>query len=198
MSFHDDTANSLTERWESNLLAARRANATGRPGQGCFSIQRHCQRSGRLAGGAAAGWPLVLERTGQRSDPRRGPLLRRAAAWETSCWPPSGTSAKAASSSGRRHLPEQRRHSLLLYLLGPLLASLADKAADAAGLVAAVIAFAAAAAAVVLLFRRFDPLPLAAAAVVLAMAVIACDRLNDSRLNCCPRRPSRAAADDLH
>jgi hypothetical protein len=70
-----------------------------------------------------------------------------------------------------------------------LLASLADKAATPLAWWRQFIAFAAAAAAVVLLFRRFDPLPLAATALVLAVAVIACARLNDATPQLVPSVP---------
>ena len=70
MSFRDDTANSLTERWECNLLASPgAATATSRSWAEQFRHRPCRKRSRGMAGGAAAGGPLVLERAGQRPDP---------------------------------------------------------------------------------------------------------------------------------
>jgi hypothetical protein len=69
---------------------------------------------------------------------------------------------------------------------GPLLAAIADKAATPLAWWRQLLALAATAAAVGLLFRRFDPLALTAAAIVLAAAVFACDRLNDATAQLLP------------
>jgi hypothetical protein len=182
MTFRDDTANSLTERWESNLLAApHAANTTGRPGQGCFSPQR--------AASIQTTWPAA-------------PLL--AGRW---CWNELGSDPMRAEALA--YAPGSRLGDLVLAaernygqgsvvvlgdaaclsndgipfsytFCGPLLASVANKTATPLAWWRQLLALVAAAAAVVLLFRRFDPMPLAAAALVLAMATIACDRLNDA------------------
>ncbi len=182
MSFRDDTVNSLTERWECNLLAApHAANTTGRPGQGCFSIER--------AASIKVAWPVAPLLAGRwcwnelGSDPMRGEALSYSPgsrlgdlvlAAERNFGQGSVVALGDATCLSNDGIP------FSYTFCGPLLASLADKTATPLAWWRQLIAFAAAVAAVVLLFRCFDPLPLAAAALVLAMAVIACDRLNDA------------------
>jgi hypothetical protein len=195
MSFRDDTANSLTERWESNLLAAPgAANKTGRPGQGCFSIQRAA--SVRLAWPAA---PLLAGRwcwNELGSDPIRGEALSYA----------PGNRLGDLVLAAERNFGQGRIVVLgdatclsndgipfSYTFCGPLLASLADKAATPLAWWRQILAIAAAIAAAALLFRRFDPLSLAAAAAVLATAVIVCDRLNDVTMQILPTAAKNGA-----
>ncbi len=188
MSFRDDTANSLTERWESNLLAAPHAvNATGRPGQGCFSIQRTAS--------VQTAWPAAPLLTGRwcwnelGSDPIRGEALAYAPGNRL------GDLVLAAHRNfGQGNVVALGDATCLsndglpfsYTFCGPLLASLADSGTTPLAWWRQLIAFAAAGAAVVLLFRFFDPLSLAAAVLVMATAVIACERLNDSMTQLLP------------
>ncbi len=64
--------------------------------------------------------------------------------------------------------------------LGPLLASLSEKATTPLLWWRQLLALVSAAIAIGLLFHRFQPLRLAAAALVLALALVACDRVNDT------------------
>jgi hypothetical protein len=182
MSLRDDTANSLTERWESNLLAApHAASATGRPGRGCFSIER--ATSIRVA------WPAAPLLTGRwcwnelGSDPMRGEALAYSPGSRL------GDLVLAARQNvgvgsvvvlGDATCLSNDGIPFSYTFCGPLLASMADKGAAPSAWWRQFLALAAAAAAVVLLFYRLDPIGLTAAAITLAVAVTACNHLNDA------------------
>ncbi len=202
MSFRDDTANSLTERWECNLLASPCAATAGsRAGRSSFSIDRAA--SVRIA------WPA-------------GPLL--AGRW---CWNELGgnpTRIESQSNPPRPvalpYSPGNRLGDLVLAaqqnigrgtvivlgdatcltndgipfsytFCGPLLAALAEK--DTSPLVwwRQAVAIVAAGAGVVLLFRRYDPLRVAVAAIVLALAAIGCHAVNDATAQLLPGTASK-------
>ena len=69
ISFRYDAANSLTERWEDDLLAApSAANATGPPRSKHVQPRSRGKRPHRLAGRSIDDWPLVLGSAGKRSS----------------------------------------------------------------------------------------------------------------------------------
>jgi hypothetical protein len=191
MSLRDDTANSLTERWECNLLAApRAATATGSPGRSSFSMDR--------AASVRANWPAGPLMVGRwcwnelGSDPTRmepGSNPPRLAALPYTPGSRLGDLVLAAQQNfGQGNIVVLGDAACLgndgipfsYTFCGPLLASLAQKDASPLAWWRQALAIVAAAAGVVLLFHRFDPLRLAGAAIALALAAIGCRALNDA------------------
>ena len=191
MSFRDDTANSLTERWECNLLASPcAATATSRPGRSSFGFDR--------AASVHAAWPAAPLLVGRwcwnelGSDPTRLEAESnppRLAALPYSQGDRLGDLVLAAEKNlGQGRVVVLGDATCLsndgipfsYTFVGPLLAALAQKDATPLAWWRQLAALAAAAAAVALLFHRFEPLRLTMAAIVLALAATACGELNDA------------------
>jgi hypothetical protein len=182
MSLRDDTANSLTERWDSNIVAApSAANATSRPGKCSFSVQR--------AASVQITWPAAPIFTGRWCWNELGNDPIRAEALSYSPGSRLGDLVLAAERNvdqgrvvvlGDASCLSNDGIPFSYTFCGPLLASLANKAATPLAWWRQFLAIAAAVAALVLVFRRFDPLSVGATGLALAIAVIASDRLNDA------------------
>jgi hypothetical protein len=179
MSFRDDTANSLTDLWESNLLAAPHAAVvTGGQSFGfghAASIRVTWPASPLLAGRWC--WDEV------GSDPMRGEPL----AYEPGSRLGDLVLAAQQNVGGGRVVVLGDATCLSndgipfsYTFCGPMLAALANHAATPMVWWRQLLALAAAAGATLLLFYRADPLQLATAALALAIAAFACDRLNDA------------------
>jgi hypothetical protein len=191
MSFVDDTANSLTERWECNLLASPgAATATSRPGRSSFGFDR--------ARSVSVAWPAAPLLKGRwcwnevGSDPTRVDAESNPPRLVPLPYSPNdqlGDLVLAAEQdSGRGRVVVLGDSACLsndgipfsYTFVGPLLASLAQKDATPLAWWRQLLALATAAAAVVLFFRRFEPLRLFIAAIVLALAAIGCNELTDA------------------
>jgi hypothetical protein len=195
MSFRDDTANSLTERWEDNVQSApHAATASSGPGRTHFSLDR--------AVSIRSGWPA-------------GPLLVGRWAWDELGTDPDRPEALPYSPGN--HLgdlvlaAQQNVGQGTVVALGsaaclsndgipfsytftaPLLATLAAR--DATPLVwwRQLLGLAAGGVAIVLLFHRFEPLSVAAASVALALALVACSLLSDASAELLPSGVKTAA-----
>jgi len=195
MSFCDDTANSLTQRWEDNLQSApHAATASSMPGQGCFSFDR--------AVAIRVGWPA-------------GPLVVGRWAWDELGTDPERPGALP-------YVPGERLGDLVLaaqqnvgrgtaVVLGaadclsndgipfsytfvsPLLSALAANHSTPLAWWRQLAGLVTAGAAIVLLFRRVEPFRVAAAAIALALALIACDRLSNVASELLPTATKAAA-----
>ena len=195
MSFRDDTANSLTERWEDNLQSAPcAATASSYPGRSDFSLDR--------AVSIRAGWPA-------------GPLLVGRWAWDelgTDPDRPQALSYSPGNHLGDLVLAAQQNVRLGTVValgsaaclgndgipfsypfIGPLLSTLAARQSTPLAWWRQMVGVAAGGAAIALLLRRFEPLPVAAAAVALALAMLACSRLNNARAELLPAGDKTAA-----
>ncbi|MGO9108557.1 MAG: hypothetical protein ACLP9L_04925 [Thermoguttaceae bacterium] len=195
MSIRDDTANSLTERWEDNLQSApHAATASSNPGRNQFSLDR--------AASIRVSWPA-------------GPLVVGRWAWDelgTDPERPESLSYTPGNHLGDLVLAAQQnvgRGTVVVLgaaaclsndgipfsytFIGPLLSALA--ANHPAPLVwwRQLLGVMAAGAAIVLLFRRFEPLRVAAAGIALALAVIACSLLNNASAELLPAGTKTAA-----
>lgn len=179
VSFRDDTANSLTQRWEDNFQSApHAATASSDPGRSCFSLDRGAS--------LRVSWPA-------------GPLLIGRWAWDE-----LGTDTDRPDALP--YLPGARLGDLVLgaqqnvgrgsvVVLGaaaclsndgipfsypftaPLLSALAANHPTPLVWWRQLLGLAAAITAIVLLFCRYEPLRVAAAAVALALAMLACSLL---------------------
>ena len=203
MSFRDDTADSLTQRWEDNLQSAPvAATASSSPGRNHFSLDRPAS--------IRVSWPA-------------GPLLVGRWAWNELGTDPDRPEALA-------YVPGERLGDLVLAaqqnvgrgtvvvldaacvsnngipfsytFTGPLLASLAANHPTPLAWWRQLLGLAAAGTAIVLLFRQFEssqagrlhyPLLLAAASAALALAVIACNLLNNATSDLLPAGTKTAA-----
>jgi hypothetical protein len=195
MSFRDDTANSLTQRWEDNLQSApHAATASSSPGRNHFSIDR--------AASIRVAWPA-------------GPLLVGRWAWDelgTDPDRPGALSYSPGNHLGDLVLAAQQtvgRGTVVALgdaaclsndgipfsytFTGPLLSVLAANHPTPVVWWRQFAGLSAAAAAVVLLFRRFGPLGLAAASVALALALVACGWLSNARAELLPWGDKTAA-----
>ncbi len=140
MSFRDDTANSLTERWEDNLQSApHAATASSNPGRSHFSLDRAASIRAGVARRAAAGGTLGLGRTGHRPGPARSLVLF---AGQSPGRP--GACGPAERAAGERWWRWARRPALSndgipfsYTFTGPAAFGVGRQAIDAAGLVAA-------------------------------------------------------------
>ncbi len=195
MSFRDDTANSLTERWEDNLqLAPHAATASSNPGRSHFSFDR--------AASIRVSWPA-------------GPLVAGRWSWDelgTDPDRPEALSYAPGNHLGDLVLAAQQnvgRGTVVVLgaagclsndgipfsytFVGPLLSALAANQPAPLAWWRQLLGLAAAGTAIVLLFPRFDPLRLAAAAVALALAILACNLLNSATSALLPSGTKTAA-----
>jgi hypothetical protein len=181
MWFRDDTANSLTERWEDNLQAApHTATASSEPGQGYFSFDRAA--SIRVAWPAG---PLVVGRWAWDevgTDPERPEALPYSPgnhlgdlvlAAQQNFGQGTVVTLNAAACLSNDGIPFSYRFT------GPLLSALAAKASTPLAWWRQFVGIAAAAAAIVLLFPTTlrapqSTLGVAAAALTLAATTWAC------------------------
>ncbi|MGA2255751.1 MAG: hypothetical protein ABSG53_13985 [Thermoguttaceae bacterium] len=195
LSFRDDTANSLTQRWEDNLQSApHAATASSNPGRDQFSLDR--------VASIRVSWPA-------------GPLIVGRWAWDELGTDPDRPEALS-------YLPGERLGDLVLAaqqnvgrgtvvvlgaagcvsndgipfsytFTGPLLSALAANHWTPLAWWRQLLGLAAAGAAIVLLFRRFEPLRVAAASIALALATIACNRLSSATPELLPSGTKTAA-----
>jgi hypothetical protein len=195
MSFRDDTANSLTERWEDNLQSApHAATACSNPGQGHFSFDH--------AASIRVAWPA-------------GPLVVGRWAWDELGTDPDRPEALPYMSGerlGNLVLAAQQnvgRGTVVVLgsttcvsnegipfsytFVGPLLSSLAAGHSAPLAWWRQLLGLAAAVAAIVLLFLRLDWIATAIAAILLTLAMIACHRLSNVTSELLPSGTKTAA-----
>ena len=195
LSFRDDTANSLTERWEDNLQSApQAATASSRPGQAHFSLD--CAASIRVSWPAG---PLIVGRWAcdeLGTDPDRPEALPYLAgerlgdlvlAAQQNVSRGTVVVLDAAACVSNDGIP------FSYTFLGPLLSTLAANHSTPLAWWRQLAGLTAAGAAIVLLIRRFEPLPLAAVSVALSLALIACNRLNNVTAELLPSGTKTAA-----
>ncbi len=191
MSFRDDTANSLTERWEDNLQSASRAaTASSCPGTNHFSFDRAASIRTRWPAG-----PLIVGRWAWDelgSDPERPEALPYAPgnhlgdlvlAAQQNVGRGTVVVLGSASCMSNDGIPFSYTFT------GPLLAALAANHSTPLAWWRQVLGLAAAGAAIVLLYRHVEPLGIAAAGLALALAMIACNLFNNARPELLPAGP---------
>jgi hypothetical protein len=188
MSFRDDTANSLTQRWEDNLQSApHAATASSSPGRSQFSFDR--------AASIRVSWPA-------------GPLITGRWAWDEVGNDPDrpiplaytagnhlGDLVLAAQQNVGRGTVVALGSAACLSndgipfsytFIGPLLSTLAANHPTPLVWWRQWLGLIAASAAIVLLFRPIELWPMAAAEIALALAVIACTWFNNERAELLP------------
>ncbi len=195
MSFRDDTANSLTERWEYNLQSApHAATASSNPGQNHFSFDR--------AASIRVSWPagpLVAGRWGWDevgTDPDRpeplaytpgnhlGDLVLAA---QQNIGQGTVVVLGAAACLSNDGIPFSYTFT------GPLLSALAANQPTPLVWWRQLLGVAAAGAAIVVLFRRIDMAGVAVAAVAVTLTLLACRQFNNVAAQLLPSGTSAAA-----
>jgi len=195
MSFRDDTANSVTQRWEDNLQSApHAATASSAPGREYFSFDR--------AASIRVSWPA-------------GPLAVGRWAWDEMGTDPDRPEAlpyvpgehlgdlvlAAQQNVGRGTVVALGTAACVsndgipfsYTFVGTLLSTLAANHWTPLAWWRQLAGLAAAGAAIVLLFRSFRAVGVTAAIIALALAVLACNRLNDATSELLPSGTKTAA-----
>ena len=195
MSFRDDTANSLTERWEDNLQSAPHAATAGSdPGRSHFSLDRAASIRVRWPAG-----PLLVGRWGWDelgADPDRPAALPYSPgnhlgdlvlAAQQNVGQGTVVVLGAAACLSNDGIPFSYTFT------APLLSALAANQTTPLAWWRQFLGLAAGGAAIVLLFRGFEPLRMAAATVALALAVMGCNLLSNAKAELLPSGTKSAA-----
>ena len=195
ISFRDDTADSLTERWEDNLQAApHAATASSDPGRSQFSIDR--------AASLRISWPAVPLLVGHwgwneaGNDPDRRTVQPYAPGNHL-----GDLVLAAQQKAGRGTVVVLGATGCLsndglpfsYTSAGPLLAALAADSQTPLAWWRQILGLATAGAAMVWVFHRFDPLRVATASAALSLAVFTCSLLNKATAELLPLGDRTAA-----
>jgi len=182
ISFRDDTANSLTQRWEDNLQSApHAATASSNPGRNHFSFDR--------AASLRVSWPAGPLVVGRWAWDELGTDLDRPDALPYSPGDHLGDLVLAAQQNVGRGTVVALGAATCLSNDGipfsypftaPLLSALAANHPTPLAWWRQLLGVAAAGAAIVFLFRQFEPFRVAAASAALALSMIACNLLSNA------------------
>jgi len=195
ISFRDDTANSLTQRWEDNLQSApHAATASSNPGRSHFSLDH--------AASLRVSWPAGPLVVGRWAWDELGTDLDRPDALPYSPGDHLGDLVLAAQQNvgqgtvvvlGTAACLSNDGIPFSYPFTAPLLSALAANHSTPLAWWRQLLGAAAAGAAIVLLFRRFEPLRVAAASVALALTLIACNLLSNATSGLLPSGTKTAA-----